>query len=54
MTGMDRATVIQAFFACDKDEQVTVNYLMDHKDDFGEDEEDDFDEEEDDFDEEDY
>ncbi len=42
MTGMDRATVIQAFFACDKDEQVTVNYLMDHKDDFVDDEDDDF------------
>lgn len=38
MTGMDRTTVIQAFFACDKDEQVTVNYLMDHKDDFADDE----------------
>ncbi|KAL6075626.1 UV excision repair protein rad23 [Balamuthia mandrillaris] len=28
--GFDRSVVIQAFFACDRDEQVTANYLFDH------------------------
>jgi UV excision repair protein RAD23 len=30
--GFDRRIVIEAFFACDKDEQVTANYLFDHGD----------------------
>lgn len=28
--GFERHVVIEAFFACDKDEQVTANYLFDH------------------------
>lgn len=34
--GFERELVVQAFFACDKDEALTANYLMDHgfEDDF--------------------
>lgn len=32
--GFDRGIVIQAFFACDKDESVTANYLFEHGHDF--------------------
>eukprot|EP01087_Luapelamoeba_hula_P018955 TRINITY_DN61_c0_g1_i1.p1 TRINITY_DN61_c0_g1~~TRINITY_DN61_c0_g1_i1.p1 ORF type:complete len:414 (-),score=131.25 TRINITY_DN61_c0_g1_i1:112-1353(-) len=38
--GFDRHVVIQAFFACDKDEQVTANYLFDHGGDFMDDDDD--------------
>lgn len=32
--GFDRATVLEVFFACNKDEEVAANYLLDHMHEF--------------------
>jgi len=40
--GFERAVVIEAFFACDKDEQMTANYLFDHGAELMDDDEGDF------------
>ncbi|KHF97937.1 Putative DNA repair RAD23-4 -like protein [Gossypium arboreum] len=32
--GFDRATVLQVFFACNKNEELAANYLLDHMHDF--------------------
>jgi UV excision repair protein RAD23 len=32
--GFDRAAVLEVFIACNKDEQLTANYLLDHMNDY--------------------
>jgi UV excision repair protein RAD23 len=34
--GFDRDLVLEVFFACNKDEQMAANYLLDHMNDFDE------------------
>jgi len=34
--GFDRDLVLEVFFACNKDEQMAANYLLDHRNDFDE------------------
>ena len=34
--GFDRATVLEVFFACNKNEELAANYLLDHMHEFEE------------------